>query len=453
MEKEGKRCRRRVVLVPAPFQGHINPMLQLGSILHSNGFSITVVHAQYNSPDPSTHPDFSFLPLPDSSSDHNILAADGVGFVLELNAKCKARFPECLAQVMTQLGSDDDRIACIIHDEFMYFSQETAKDLKLPSIVLRTASASNFFARDALFQLKAEGHLPFPEYRLQDPVPELYPLRFKDLPIPTFGKVDKFLQMLSKGSNIETSSGIIYNTTYYLENSSLAKMQQRCQVPIFSIGPMHKIASASSSSLLEEDSSCLAWLDKQSCNSVIYVSLGSVAFMDAKELVEMAWGLAHSKQPFLWVVRPGSIRGAEWIEVLPEDFKEDIGERGHIVKWAPQKEVLAHDAVGGFLSHCGWNSTLESICEGIPMICRPYSGDQRVNARYVSHVWKVGLELESKLERCGIERAVRRLMVDEDGKEMQKRGNNLKERCEFCIRDGGSSSNSLNELIDMIKSF
>jgi hypothetical protein len=76
---------------------------------------------------------------------------------LELNAKCKARFPEYLAQVMRQLGSDDS-------DEFMYFSQETTKDLKLPSIVLRTASAANFFARDALFQLKVEGHLPFPGY-------------------------------------------------------------------------------------------------------------------------------------------------------------------------------------------------------------------------------------------------------------------------------------------------
>jgi hypothetical protein len=161
MEKEGKRCLRRVVLVPAPFQGHINPMLQLGSILHSNGFSITVIHAQYNSPDPSTHPDFSFIPLPDSSTDQTIIGGQSVDFVLELNAKCKARFPECLAQVMTQLGSDN-RIACIIHDDFMFFSQETAKDLKIPSIVLRTTSASNFFARDALFQLKAEGHLPFP---------------------------------------------------------------------------------------------------------------------------------------------------------------------------------------------------------------------------------------------------------------------------------------------------
>ena len=78
---------------------------------------------------------------------------------------------------------------------------------------------------------------------------------------------------------------------------------------------MHKIASASLSSLLEEDTNCLAWLDKQSCNSIIYVSLGSVAFMDVKEFVEMAWGLAHNKQPFLLVVQPGSIRGAKWIEV------------------------------------------------------------------------------------------------------------------------------------------
>ncbi|KAE8039175.1 hypothetical protein FH972_011613 [Carpinus fangiana] len=143
MEKQGKRC-LRVVLVPCPFQGHINPMLQLGSILHSNGFSITVVHVQYNSPDPSTHPVFSFIPLPDSSSDQSIIGGRSVDFLLELNAKCKARFPECLAQVMTQIGLHD-RIACIIYDEFMYFSEETAKDLKLPSIILRTASASNFF--------------------------------------------------------------------------------------------------------------------------------------------------------------------------------------------------------------------------------------------------------------------------------------------------------------------
>jgi hypothetical protein len=176
--------------------------------------------------------------------------------------------------------------------------------------------------------------------------------------------------------------------------------------------------------------------------------------MDVKELVELAWGLAHSKQPFLWMLRPGSIYGVEWIEILPEGFKENISDRGYNIKWVPQKKVLAHCAIGGFFSHCGWNSTLESICEGIPIICKPCFGDQKVNARYVSHVWTVGLELESdKLERGEIERAIRRLLVNEDIKEMRKREKNLKERCELCIREGGSSSNSLSELINMIKSF
>jgi hypothetical protein len=261
------------------------------------------------------------------------------------------------------------------------------------------------------------------------------------------------LQLVSKASNIRSSSAIIYNTIDCLENSSLAKIQQQCQVPIFPIGPMHRISSASSSSLLEEDTSCMAWLDKQNFNSVIYVSWGSLALMDVKELVEMGWGLVNSQQPFLWVVRPSSIRGAEWIEILPKSLIENISKRGYIVKWAPQKEVLAHGAVGGFLSHCGWNSMLESICEGVPIICRPCFGDQRMNARYVSHVWNVGLELESELERGKIERAIRRLMVHEEGKEMRKRGKNLKERVELCTRKGGSSNSSLNKLIEMIMSF
>ena len=287
----------------------------------------------------------------------------------------------------------------------------------------------------------------------QDLVPELYPLRYKDLPFSVFVTLENLMQQLSTFTNIKTSSAIIWNTIDYLEKSSLTKIQQQSQVPIFSIGPLHAIASASCSSLLEEDTSCLTWLNKQSYNSVIYVSFGSVAFMDIKELVEIAWGLANSQQPFLWVVRPGSVNGSEWIEVLPEGFKEIIGERGYIVKRAPQKKVLAHGAVGGFLSHCGWNSTLESICGGIPMICRPCFSDQRVNARYISQVWKVGLELENELERGEIERSIRRLMVDKEGKEMREMAKILKEGVELCIREGGSSNNSLNGLIETIMSF
>ena len=215
---------------------------------------------------------------------------------------------------------------------------------------------------------------------------------------------------------------------------------------------MHKVAPPSSSSLIKEDNSCITWLDKQIQNSVLYVSLGSLASIDKKELVEMAWGLANSKQPFLWVIRPGSVDDLEWYKLLPEGFIEAIEENGCIVKWAPQKEVLAHGAVGGFWTHCGWNSTMESMSEGVPMICKPCFGDQRVNARYVSHAWKIGLQLENMFERGEIERAVKSLMVDKEGEEMRQRAKNLKEMVELCIR-GGSSYNSLNQLIELIISF
>ncbi|GLT37684.1 hypothetical protein SLA2020_119880 [Shorea laevis] len=168
--------------------------------------------------------------------------------------------------------------------------------------------------------------------------------------------------------------------------------------------------------------------------------------MDEEELVNMAWGLANSEQPFLWVVRPGSVRGSEWIESLPETFHERVGERGNIVRWAPQKEVLGHTAVGAFWSHCGWNSTLESITEGVPLLCKPLFGDQILNSRYICNVWKVGLELETGK----IAEGIRRLMKDKEGMEIRKRAMDLKEKTEACLREAGSTINSFNEFSKQI---
>lgn len=239
-----------------------------------------------------------------------------------------------------------------------------------------------------------------------------------------------------------------------MELHSLAQFQgEYQQVPSFAIGPLHKIAPTISTSLLSEDIHCMRWLDSQPKNSVIYVSVGSFVTIGASELTEMAWGLAKSEQPFLWVIRPGSIIGSQWIEQLPEGFKETVGQRGCIVKWAPQKEVLAHDSVGGFWSHCGWNSTLESICEGVPIICRPIFSDQWVNARYVNHEWKVGLQLYDVLNRENIEKTVKRLMQEVEGKEMRQRAAALKEMAQLAIAKGGTSYNSLNSLVELILSF
>ncbi|XP_059626554.1 UDP-glucose iridoid glucosyltransferase-like [Cornus florida] len=450
MEKQGQRC-SGLVLVPCPFQGHINPMLQLGAILHSKGFSITIAHSQFNSPNPSNHPNFTFLPIQDGQTDHDATSTDFISLITALNVNLVFPLQESLAQMIKQ-EEKKERITCVIYDAIMYKAEEAANHLKLQTIVLVTNSAATRLTHFTYPQLQAEGYIPPKDSMLRDLVPGLHPFRFKDLTILNFPNLEALLQLIATTIKIRTSSAIICNTVDCLEQPFLAQLKKQYQVPIFSMGPFHKIAPPSSSSLLKEDTSCITWLDKQAPKSVIYVSIGSAASIDGRELIETAWGLANSKPHFLWVIRPGSVRGLGWRELLPECFKKAVEERGCIVEWAPQKEVLAHVAVGGFWSHCGWNSILESICEGVPMICQPCFGDQRLNARYVSHVWKVGLELDNELERGEIERAIRRLMASKECEEVRQRATDLKVKVEHSIREGGSSYNSLDDLVNHILS-
>ncbi|XP_062013966.1 UDP-glucose iridoid glucosyltransferase-like [Rosa rugosa] len=154
---------QRLVLVPTPYQGHINPMLQLGTFLHSKGFSITIVHTHFNSPSPSNHPEFTFIPIQDGLTVPLVSSGNIIAILLALNANCKASFEQCLTtQVMKQ---EPEKITCIIYDEFMYFSEAAANYLNIPSIILRTTSAANFHARSTLVELHSKGHIPFPDLR------------------------------------------------------------------------------------------------------------------------------------------------------------------------------------------------------------------------------------------------------------------------------------------------
>lgn len=292
------------------------------------------------------------------------------------------------------------------------------------------------------------------ECRSEDPVAEFPPLRVKDLPGINTAEpklLDKLLNDMIEG--IKDSSGVILNTFEDLEQPALSLLRHEFPITIFPIGPFHKCGSSSSGSLLAEDQSCISWLDKQAPNSVVYVSFGSIATVSELEFSEIALGLADSQQPFLWVVRPGSVHGSELLDKLPGCFLEALEERGKIVKWAPQHEVLAHQAVGAFWTHNGWNSTLESISEGVPMICMPCFSDQKVNARFVSDVWRVGVHLNSELERRKIAEAIQKLLVEKEGEEVRERAAQLKEKASSCLRQGGSSLRSLDGLADHILCF
>ncbi|KAL1208507.1 UDP-glycosyltransferase 76E1 [Cardamine amara subsp. amara] len=445
---EENRIKRRIVLVPVSAQGHVTPMMQLGKALHLKGFSITVFLTQYNRVSSSKDfSDFHFL-IPQSLTESDLKNLGAVEFLMKLNQICESGFKQCLSQLLQEQGDD---IACVVYDEYMFFSQDAAMEFQLPSVVFSTTSATAFVCRSVLAKVNAESFLiDMKDPETQDKVfPGLHPLRYKDLPISAFGPLESVIKLYSKAVNIRTASAVIINSASYLESSSLAWLQRELQVPVYPIGPLHIAASAPCSSLLEEDRSCIEWLDKQKPSSVVYISLGSLALMEIKDMLEMAWGLSNSNQPFLWVIRPGSIPGSEWTETLPEEFSKLISERGYIVKWAPQIEVLRHPAVGGFWSHCGWNSTLESIAEGVPMICKPFTGDQRVNARYIDSVWRIGVLLQGEMEKETVERAVKMLIVDE-GVDMRKRANELKEKLEASVRSGGSSCSSLEHFINSL---
>ncbi|CAN6887573.1 unnamed protein product [Brassica oleracea] len=429
-----------IFLFTFPLQGHLNPNFQLANILFKRGFSITVIHTEFNAPNPSNFPHFTFVSIPDGLSESEASNPDVIELLHDLNSKCVAPFGDCLKKLLSQ----EPTAACVIVDALWYFTDGLTEKFGIPRMVLRTVNLSAFVAFSKFHVLREKGYLSLQESQADLPVPELPHLRMKDLPWfqtddPRSG--DKLKKDVLK--SLKSSSGIIFNAIEDLEAEQLKQSLKEFPVPHFCIGPFHKHVSLSSSSLLTQDMTCLAWLDKQELNSVIYVSLGSIASIDESEFLEIAWGLRNSNQPFLWVVRPGLIRGTQWIENLPKGFIESLDGKGKIVKWAPQIEVLAHRATGGFLTHCGWNSTIESICEGVPLICKPSFGDQRVNARYISDVWRIGLHLENKIERVEIERAVRTLMKSSEGEEIRKRIMPMKETAEKCLEPGASGGDTV----------
>ncbi|VYS65999.1 unnamed protein product [Arabidopsis thaliana] len=443
----------RVILFPLPLQGCINPMIQLAKILHSRGFSITVIHTRFNAPKASNHPLFTFLQIPDGLSETETRTHDITLLLTLLNRSCESPFRECLTKLLqsadSETGEEKQRISCLIDDSGWIFTQPVAQSFNLPRLVLNTYKVSFFRDHFVLPQLRREMYLPLQDSEQgDDPVEEFPPLRKKDL----LQILDQESEQLDSYSNMilettKASSGLIFvSTCEELDQDSLSQAREDYQVPIFTIGPSHSYFPGSSSSLFTVDETCIPWLDKQEDKSVIYVSFGSISTIGEAEFMEIAWALRNSDQPFLWVVRGGSVvHGAEWIEQLHE--------KGKIVNWAPQQEVLKHQAIGGFLTHNGWNSTVESVFEGVPMICMPFVWDQLLNARFVSDVWMVGLHLEGRIERNVIEGMIRRLFSETEGKAIRERMEILKENVGRSVKPKGSAYRSLQHLIDYITSF
>lgn len=285
-------------------------------------------------------------------------------------------------------------------------------------------------------------------------------LRCRDL--PSFRKMDDSDTILDKAALLTQQSlkgnALILNTFENLESPALSQI--RLHAPkLYTIGPLHhhlnttkKTSSSSSSSsksnFFEVDRTCMTWLESQPLKSVVYVSFGSITPMKGEEIIEIWHGLLNSKKPFLWVIRPNMGQEKGLLKELEEGTTK---EKGMIVGWVPQEEVLSHKAIGAFLTHGGWNSTLESVVCGVPMICWPYFADQQINSRFVSDVWKLGLDMKDVCDRKVVENMVNDVMVNRK-EEFVRSAMDMAKLASKSVSPGGSSYNNFQDLIQYIRS-
>lgn len=465
------------VCIPFPAQGHINPMLKLSMVLHYRGFHITFVNTDFNhnrllksrgSNSLDGLPDFRFHSIPDGLPPTEADVTQDIPTLCFSTARnCLVPFRELLHKLdqnSSSLNSVDPPVTCIISDAVMTFTLIAAEEIGVPCVSFRTTTACCFMLNKQYSHLKEKVLLPLKDARYLtnehlnmtvDWIPGIKNICLKDFPsfVQTTNLNDKMVEFtIGEAERASTASAVIFNTFHELECDVLQALSSTCS-PIYSIGPVRLLINKLplsklkpiGSNLWKEDTECLKWLDSKQLNSVIYINYGSITVMTKEKLVEFAWGLANSKHNFLWVIRPDLIVGET--AILPPEFYEEIKERGLIAGWCPQEEVLDHVAVGGFLTHCGWNSMIESLSCGVPMICWPFFADQPTNCKLACSDWGVGMEIGKNVRRDELEMHVRELMGGEKGKAMRKKAMEWKKKAEEATGEFGSSSLNLDKLV------
>jgi hydroquinone glucosyltransferase len=274
---------------------------------------------------------------------------------------------------------------------------------------------------------------------------------------------------LQRAKSMYFVDGILINSFFELESKAIKALEQKGhgKISFFPVGPITQIGSSNNDDVVDEFE-CWKWLKKQPQNSVLYVSFGSGGTLSQRQINELAFGLELSGQRFIWVLRaPSASASATYLEdansddplkFLPKGFLERTKEKGFILaSWAPEVEILKQNSVGGFLSHCGWNSILESIQVGVPIVAWPLFAEQAMNAVMLSDGLKVALRLKYEddeiVEKEKIAKVIKCLMEGDEGKEMRDRMKSLKDSAKKVLKDGGSSIEILSQLATELENF
>lgn len=450
-----------VLVLPYPSQGHINPLLQFAKRLASKGLKATIATTHYTLSSISA-PSVTVEPISDGFDHGGYAQAQSEKLFLE---SFKSNGSRTLNQLIKKHQTTTRPITCIVYDSFLPWALEVAKE----NGILGGPFFTNSAAVSAIFSRIHGGTLRLP-VRLEDcPVvlPGIPPLNLEDLPsfLNAPESYPAYLEMkLNQFSNLEMADWIFSNTFQALEAQVVKGLGEQWLAKL--IGPM--VPSAYLDERIEGDKGygaslwkplgqeCTKWLETKPQNSVVYISFGSMVSLTQQEMEEIAWGLHKSGLDFLWVVKDSERHK------LPKGFLEFITqnqEKGMIVNWCNQLEILAHRSVGCFVTHCGWNSTLEGLSLGVPMIGVPKWADQLTNAKFIKDVWCVGgrVKLDNELgivKREDVVMSLNEVMNEGNrGLEIKKNVEKWRGLAKEAISEGGSSDKAIDEFVVALKTF
>nr|GMD00475.1 7-deoxyloganetic acid glucosyltransferase-like [Ipomoea batatas] len=475
----GENAVPNVLIFPLPLQSPVNSMLKLSELLCLAGVHVTFLNTEHNhrrllgSTDDAgsrfeRYPGkLSFEVISDGlREDHSRSAEEFEGVVKSLRGVAEPHLREMLR---SERGR---KVTCVIAEGMFDYAFEIGKEVGIPVFAFETGSPCYLGVCLCVPKLFEAGQLPFKGEDLETlvgGVPGMEGLlKVRDLPHfcqakDPWADDESGKLIMADIHTVPKAHGLILNSFEELDGPIMAHIRTHCQ-NTYMIGPVQQHLKArlaeretttpppSSNSFWREGKTCIQWLDEQPDESVIYVSFGSQNTLTMAQLMEFWHGLVASGVRFLWVLRPNILRAAKEVldENLVRELKKGCLECGHIVSWAPQEEVLAHPAIGGFWTHSGWNSTLESIVAGKPMICWAQYVDQLVTRRLVSEVWKIGVDMEDRWDRLSVEKMVKELMGSRR-QEFKKSAQKFSKLARESVNHGGSSYTSIDHLINEIR--
>lgn len=375
------------------------------------------------------------------------------------------------------LGDLKPSPSCILSDKHVFWTAKTADRFHVPWIMFDGMSCFTQLCTEMLATSKIHESVSDSEPFIVPGLPD--PIEFTRTQLPGLfnpGSAPSSVNIIRKQVR-ETevgAYGVVINSFEELEKSYVDEFKKLRRDKVWCVGPLSlcnkdnldKVQRGNNAT--NDQHKCLNWLDSQKPGSVIYACLGSLSSLTRAQLIELALGLEASDHPFVWAVRAGSKQ--EEIEkwIVEDGFEGRIKGRGLLIRgWAPQVLILSHIAIGGFLTHCGWNSTIEGICAGVPLITWPLFAEQFLNEKLVVQVVETGVSVGSKtavelgeeekagvnVKREDVERAIKCIMNEgEEGKNRRRKAREYAEKAIKAVEEGGSSHFNMTLLIeDIIK--